>query len=69
MPIADVLLLSFFVFAFVGLMAALAWGDYQTHDIAKRSRAAALGGTPAEAAEKPTAIVEEKKKPKTLVHA
>jgi hypothetical protein len=69
MPITDVLLLSFFIFAFVALTAALAWGDYQTHDIAKKSRAAALAGTPTEAPEKPTAVVEEKKKPKTLVHA
>ena len=69
MPITDVLLLSFFIFAFVAFGAALAWGDYQTHDIAQKSRASALAGTPAEAPKKPTAVVEERRKPKTLVHA
>jgi hypothetical protein len=66
MPITDILLLSFFIFAFVALTAALAWGDYQTHDIAKKSRAAALAGTPPE---KSAALVEASKKPKTRVHA
>lgn len=42
MPISDIALLSFFIFAFVGLAAVLAWGDYQTRDIAKASRARAL---------------------------
>lgn len=69
MPITDLLLLSFFIFAFMAITAALAWGDYQTHDIAKKSRAAALAGKPAEALEKPTALVEERTKPKTLVNA
>lgn len=42
MSITDIALLSFIIFAFVALAAALAWGDYQTRDIAKASRARAL---------------------------
>ena len=69
MPITDIVILALIIFSFVAFAVVLAWGDYQTHDIAKKSRAVALAGTPAEALEKPIAVVEERKKPKTLVHA
>lgn len=42
MPIIDIILLSLFVFAFLALAMVLAWGDYQTRDIARASRERAL---------------------------
>lgn len=76
MPITDVLILSLIIFAFVAFAAVLAWGDHQTRDIAKASRARALAGTAAPAPErKPIAkgrlrVVDEKTKPeRSPVHA
>lgn len=75
MTTSDIIILSFFIFCFVGLAAVLAWGDYQTHDIAKAGRERALAGTlPPEPAlqpssESPLRLVEEKKPERTRVHA
>ena len=69
MPMTDMLILSLIIFAFVAFAAVLAWGDHQTRDIAKTSRARALAGTAAAAPErKPIAegrlrVVEEKTEP------
>jgi hypothetical protein len=76
MPIADIVILALIIFSFVAFAVVLAWGDHQTHDIAKASRAQALAGARAFAPDlKPTAasglrLVEEAKKPeRTPVHA
>jgi len=44
MSTTDILLLAGFVVAFVGFGVVLAWGDFQTLDIARKSRERALGG-------------------------
>lgn len=76
MPITDIVVLAFIIVAFLGFGAVLAWGDHQTRDITKESRAQALAGTPASAPDlKPTAesqlrLVEEKKEPERRpIHA
>jgi hypothetical protein len=76
MPIADVVILALIIFSFVAFAVVLAWGDHQTRDIAKASRAQALAGARAFAPDlEPTAatglrLVEEEKKPeRTPVHA
>ena len=69
MPMADIAILSLIVFAFVAFAAVLAWGDHQTREIAKASRARALAARAAPAPErKPIAegrlrVVERKTKP------
>jgi len=76
MPIADIVILALIIFSFVAFAVILAWGEYQTRDIAKASRAQALAGTRAPPPDrKPTAksglrLVEDEKKPeRTPVHA
>ena len=76
MPTTDILILALIIFSFVAFAAVLAWGDHQTRDIAKASRARALAGTRAAVPDrKPAAasglrLVEETKKPeRTPVHA
>jgi hypothetical protein len=75
MPITDVVILALIVFAFVAFAVVLAWGDRQTHEIAKASRARALAGTHAAApepkakVEAPIRKVEAKKPERTPVHA
>lgn len=44
MSTTDVLLLSGFVIAFVAFGLVLAWGDFQTLDITRKSRERALSG-------------------------
>ena len=44
MPIADVIIIAIILFAFVVFAVVLAWGDYQTRDIARASRERALSG-------------------------
>jgi hypothetical protein len=44
MPITDIIVLSVIVFAFLAFAAVLAWGDYQTKEIARLSRERALFG-------------------------
>lgn len=76
MPITDIIILALIIFSFVAFAAVLAWGDHQTRDIAKASRARALAGMRAPPPDrKPTLksslrLVEEEKKPeRTPVHA
>jgi hypothetical protein len=75
MPTTDIVILSIIIFAFLAFAAILAWGDRQTHDIAKASRARALagvGGKPLEPEAKPEVAVgkaEEKKPARALVDA
>lgn len=70
MPITDILLLAMFIAAFVGLAGVLAWGERQTRDIAKESRAHAVASAaPAMSDKTAESRLEEKKKPKTPVHA
>jgi len=38
MPIADIVILSGIVFAFLAFTAVPAWGDHQTEEIARLSR-------------------------------
>jgi len=44
MPITDIFIVSVIVSAFVVFAIALAWGDYQTRDIARASRQRAAAG-------------------------
>ncbi len=44
MPITDIIVVSVITLAFVVFAAVLAWGDYQTSEIASASRAHALSG-------------------------
>jgi len=44
MSTADILILAGIIFAFVAFAMILAWGDYQTLDIARKSRERALSG-------------------------
>ncbi len=44
MSTIDVLILAGITFAFVAFAVILAWGDYQTTDIARKSRERALSG-------------------------
>ena len=44
MPITDIFIVSVIVSAFVVFAIALAWGDYQTRDIARGSRQRAAAG-------------------------
>ena len=75
MSIADIAILSSIIFAFGAFAVVLAWGDHQTRDIAKASRARALAGAarptmPSEA--KPDIAlhpVEQKKPERERVHA
>jgi hypothetical protein len=77
MPITDIIILALIIFYFVAFAVVLAWGDHQTRDITKASRARALAGTRAPAPDrKPTPksslrlVEEEKKTPeRTPVHA
>jgi hypothetical protein len=75
MPTIDIVILSIIIFAFLAFAAILAWGDRQTRDIAKASRARALagvGGEPPEAEAKLEVAVrkaEEKKPERALVDA
>jgi amino acid transporter len=75
MPITDVVILSMIIVAFLAFGAVLAWGDRQTHEIAKASRARALAGVgspPTVPEAKPEVAVrkaEEKKPARTPVHA
>lgn len=48
MPIIDIIILSVIVFAFLAFAAVLAWGDYQTKEIARLSRKRALFGSDAD---------------------
>lgn len=45
MPIIDILVLCVITFAFIIFAVTLAWGDYQTREIARASRQRALTGT------------------------
>lgn len=45
MSTTDILLLVGFIVAFVGFGLVLAWGDFQTLEIARRSRDRALSST------------------------
>ena len=45
MPITDIIILSLIVFAFLAFAVTLAWGDYQTKEIARLSRERALFGS------------------------
>jgi hypothetical protein len=42
MPITDAIILSLIVFAFLTFAVVLAWGDFQTKEIARKSRDRAL---------------------------
>jgi len=44
MPITDIVIVSIIVSAFAIFAIALAWGDYQTREIARTSRARAAAG-------------------------
>jgi hypothetical protein len=44
MPITDIVIVSVIFCAFVVFAVALAWGDYQTREIARASRQRALTG-------------------------
>ena len=44
MPITDVIVISVVIFAFIAFAVVLAWGDYQTREIARASRERALTG-------------------------
>ena len=44
MPVTDLIILSVVAFAFMAFAVVLAWGDYQTQDIARASRERALSG-------------------------
>jgi sensor histidine kinase regulating citrate/malate metabolism len=44
MPITDIVILSVIVSAFAIFAIALAWGDYQTREIARASRERAAAG-------------------------
>ena len=44
MSTTDILLLAGFAIAFLGFGLVLAWGDFQTLDIARKSRERALSG-------------------------
>ena len=74
MPITDIVILALIVFSFVAFAVVLAWGDHQTRDIAKASRARALARIGATAPElKPTVEmpirkVEAKKPERMPVH-
>lgn len=48
MSITDIIILSVFVFAFLAFTVVLAWGDYQTKEIARLSRERALFGSDAQ---------------------
>jgi len=73
MPITDIVILALIIFSFVAFAVVLAWGDHQTRDIAKASRARALAATHAPAPDrKPEShlrLVEEKKPERAPVHA
>jgi len=76
MPITDIIILALIIFCFVAFAAVLAWGDHQTRDIAKASRARALARTRAPAPDRKSApksglrLIEEEKKPERIpVHA
>jgi len=43
MPVTDIIILALVVIAFVAFAVVLAWGDLQTAEIARASRARALG--------------------------
>lgn len=44
MSTPDILILAGIIVAFVGFAVILAWGDYQTLDITRKSRERALSG-------------------------
>lgn len=44
MSTTDILILAGIILAFVAFAVILAWGDYQTADIARKSRERALSG-------------------------
>ena len=44
MPITDIIIVSAITLAFVAFAVVLAWGDHQTHEIARASRERALTG-------------------------
>jgi hypothetical protein len=46
MPITDIIIVSVITIAFVAFAVVLAWGDYQTSEIARASRERALTGAP-----------------------
>jgi hypothetical protein len=45
MPITDIIIVSVITIAFLAFAVVLAWGDYQTRDIARASRERALSST------------------------
>jgi hypothetical protein len=44
MPIFDIVIISIITLAFLAFAVVLAWGDYQTREIAQASRERALRG-------------------------
>ena len=44
MPITDIIVICIIISGFAIFAVALAWGDYQTRDIAQASRERAAGG-------------------------
>ena len=75
MPITDIVILALIIFSFVAFAVVLAWGDHQTRDIAKASRARALAGVgspPTVPEAKPDVVVRniaDKKPAREPVHA
>jgi hypothetical protein len=53
MPITDIIIVSIITIAFLAFAVVLAWGDYQTRDIARASRERALSGTRADLLKRP----------------
>lgn len=61
MSTADILILAGIIFAFVAFAVILAWGDYQTLEISRKSRARALSS----AADSPGVRQPPLKQPRT----
>ncbi len=68
LPITDIAILALIILSFVIFAVVLAWGDHQTRDIAKASRARALA-VAAPAPKKAERKFDEKKPERVPVHA